>query len=677
MRDQHTTSDIFTAIRDEFVTSDVTQLPRQVLKKLPAYMCDVEGYINLFNNAAVSLWGRRPDLGRDRWCGSLKIYDQNGDPLALENCPVARTIKESKPNVAEEIIIERQNGERVNVLTHSRPVFDENGAIIGAANILLDVTSVRSSASKTLDDVGQFKALAEHAPMMIWMADKYGNCIFVNQQWKMVTGQENPTTMLESWQNLAYPSERGSISREWKSCLTSKKPYMVEHRLLNKDQEYIIVRVNATPMRNGSGDFVGFIGIVEDITLHKNSIAVLENEIQKRTNDLLTRNEELRRSEERYQKMIEEVQDYAIILLDAKGTVQNWNKGAQEIKGYTADEAIGMDFRKFYTEEDQHAKLPERLIDIAIQEGRARHEGWRVRKDGTTFWGNVVITTLHDSQNNVIGFSKVTRDLTERKLAEEAAQQNHEAINHKARELERMNQELASFAYVSSHDLQEPLRKIQTFASRIMETETNLSEKGRDYFGRMQNAAFRMQTLIEDLLAYSRTNTSEKKFEHADLNKLLDEVKNELKEQIEEKDVVIESAALPTMEVIVFQFRQLLTNILSNAIKFSKAGVSPHIKIFYEVKRAGELNIEGVDQKILYHHFSIADNGIGFEPEHSQKIFEVFQRLHGRSEYSGTGIGLAICKKIAENHDGLIRAESDLGKGATFHFYIPVIRKKN
>jgi PAS domain S-box-containing protein len=396
-------------------------------------------------------------------------------------------------------------------------------------------------------------------------------------------------------------------------------------------------------------------------------------DLDERTKMLIEKNEELRRSEERYHHMIAEVQDYAIILMDQNGIIQNWNKGAEKIKGYRADEIVGKSFKLFYTPEDQVAKLPDRLIELARVEGRATHEGWRVKKDGTTFWGSIVITALHDNNNRVIGFSKVTRDLTERKLAEDALRNNARLLEERNKKLQSMNQELTSFAYVSSHDLQEPLRKIQTFASRILETEADmLSERGRDYFNRMQNAAHRMQVLIEDLLAYSRTNTREQKFETIDLNKLLDDVRSDLKERIEEKHAVIESDPLPTLNVVGFQFRQLFDNLLGNSLKFSKAGVPPRIHIGYE-KVSGDVAAPDSAEEgpKTFHHFTFKDNGIGFEEEHKNRIFEVFQRLHGRSEYSGTGIGLAICKKIVENHQGIIRAEGVLNEGATFHVYIP------
>lgn len=374
---------------------------------------------------------------------------------------------------------------------------------------------------------------------------------------------------------------------------------------------------------------------------------------------------------EAYQRMIAEIEDYAILMMDLNGNILNWNKGAEKIKGYTAEEIIGKNFRIFYPETDRQALLPDHLISLAAKNNRAQHEGWRVRKDGSKFWGSVVITALHDDEGNTFGFAKVTRDLTERKMAEESLMQNAQALEQKNKELAAMNQELASFAYVSSHDLQEPLRKIQTFATRILETEEKMmSEKAKDYFGRMQSAALRMQRLIEDLLAYSRTNTADKKFEQVNLGEIISEIRTELKEVIETKKAKITVPDLPVVSGIRFQITQLFTNIFTNALKFSKPDISPTIDIAYTVVDGASFG-QIVNSKKLYHKISITDNGIGFEPEHKFKIFEVFQRLHGRSEYSGTGIGLAICKKIIENHNGVITADSELEQGATFNVYLP------
>lgn len=364
-------------------------------------------------------------------------------------------------------------------------------------------------------------------------------------------------------------------------------------------------------------------------------------------------------------RMMEEFQDYSMILLDTSGNIIHWNRGAELIKGYAEAEVLGKYFGIFYPQSDIEKNLPARMLQEAALSGKAVYEGWRVRKDNSRFWGSIILTALHNDQGEVIGFSKVTRDLTERKRAEDV-------LMKKNAELEAMNQELASFAYVASHDLQEPLRKIQTFLSRIEDIEKNkLSEKALDYFKRIQSASSRMQNLIEDLLTYSRTTTNKDSFQQVDLKEVVETVKKEMGESIAEKHAVLEVRSLPVVNGIAFQFRQLFTNLIGNSLKFSRPEVKPHIVIFSEGVSGGESGAPGGISDRNFHHITFQDNGIGFEPAYNAKVFELFQRLHGRSEYSGTGIGLSICKKIVENHGGMIKADGVPDKGAAFHIYLP------
>lgn len=379
------------------------------------------------------------------------------------------------------------------------------------------------------------------------------------------------------------------------------------------------------------------------------------------------------KNEDGYHQMIDQIEDYAIIFINVEGTIENWNKGAERIKGYTAEEALGKNFSMFYPTADREDGLPQRLLGTAKAEGKATHEGWRVRKNGTRFWGSVLITAIHDSTGSVIGFTKVTRDLTERKKAEDDFKKYTAEVERKNAELESINNELKAFAYVSSHDLQEPLRKIQTFSDKILEKEfAHLSEQGQDYFMRMKNAARRMQALIEDLLSYAQTNTSERKPERVNLDVLMQEVKTDLREMIVNKDGRIEADTLGEIDVVPFQFKQLMQNLISNALKFSRPNVQPVVEIKSKKARGEVFGVPELDDATQYLHIEVKDNGIGFEPEYSNKIFELFQRLHGKHEYPGTGIGLSICKKIVENHDGFIHGESDPGNGAVFHIYLPV-----
>ncbi len=298
-------------------------------------------------------------------------------------------------------------------------------------------------------------------------------------------------------------------------------------------------------------------------------------------------------------------------------------------------------------------------------------------------------------------FPKITRALHEKKekeekiiIAEKLKKQTIELIiankelliqnqekEKRTVDLIAANKELLTFTYASSHDLQEPLRKIQTFISVILQKENeNLSEIGKTNFLKVSSAAKRMQQLIMDLLDFSRVNTSERKFEKTDLNIIIEEVKSELNEMIKEKQATIEVTELIPCHIIPFQIRQLMHNLIGNSLKFSQPGTPVHILIKNKIINGSTLNSLDINTKAgqekfssvkEYCHITIKDNGIGFEPHFSERIFEVFQKLHEKEVYAGTGIGLAIVKKIVENHNGIITATSELKEGATFDIYIP------
>ena len=243
-----------------------------------------------------------------------------------------------------------------------------------------------------------------------------------------------------------------------------------------------------------------------------------------------------------------------------------------------------------------------------------------------------VYISLTSLQPKLATIGIIITDLTEKKKNEKIILEYQKDLEPKNLQLVQNNEELASFAYIASHDLQEPLRKIQTFATRILEKEyDNISESGKDHFNRMQIAARRMQLLIEDLLTYSRTNTIERKFENTNLNKIVEEVKADLKEEImQQKHATIEATEMCEANIIPFQFRQLLHNLISNSLKFSHPEHDPHIKIKSEIAKGKKFNNIKLANEAKYCHISVSDNGIGFEQQYSEKIFELFQRLHGK-----------------------------------------------
>jgi len=377
--------------------------------------------------------------------------------------------------------------------------------------------------------------------------------------------------------------------------------------------------------------------------------------------------DEIRMQEDRYYKMIAEVEDYAILLLSPEGIIENWNSGAEKIKGYKSHEIVGKNFRIFYPPEDLVNKVPEMLIHEALTQGKATHEGWRVRKDKSRFWGSIVITALHDKQGEVIGFSKVTRDLTQKKLAENNLEMYAASLEKKNQELKLKNQELESFGYIASHDLQEPVRKIQIWANKLEETE-DISDNLRDALSRIQKACVKMQNLIKGILQYSQTDQQHLPQELTDLDQVLEEVIEGFSDTIEEKQIIITRDHLPQLSIVRIQFLQLFSNMISNAIRFSRENIPLKIKISCNLIKEREDEKEELKD---YYQIIFSDNGIGFMQEYADKMFELFRRLESGPRYSGTGIGLAICKKIVVNHGGRIRARGIPGEGASFDILIP------
>lgn len=287
-----------------------------------------------------------------------------------------------------------------------------------------------------------------------------------------------------------------------------------------------------------------------------------------------------------------------------------------------------------------------------------------IRKDGELRYLKSMGKIIADKKGNLTHVS-VAKDITQFQLS-------NLALEKRNQELEQSIAELESFNHVASHDLQEPLRKIQTFISRISEKDQlHMDENSKEYFARIQASVSRMRTLIDDLLLYSRTTKTDKNFEKSDLNLLLENTLQELSQQIEEKNAVINSSKLPALRVIPFQIQQLFYNLISNSLKYSKSGITPIINIDCRKTDAHENPELFSDAGKKYYKISVSDNGMGFEQDYATKVFELFSRLHINDDFPGTGIGLSICKKIADNHSGVIIAESKPNEGATFSVFLP------
>jgi len=491
---------------------------------------------------------------------------------------------------------------------------------------------------------------------------------------------------------------------------------------------------------------------------------------------------------DQFRQLVEQVKDYAIFIMDPQGHVASWNAGAEHIKGYRASEIIGKHFSVFYTKEDIKAGVPERELEIARSTGSVDQEGWRLRKDGSRFWASVTITALYDESGVLTGFGKVTRDVTERRSAEEALQKsrnmferlfenapdavvvvdNHGVIrkvnlqaeavfgymreemvgnpiehliperyhkrhrqhrrnyfadprarkmgiglelygrNRDGREipvdimlnpmetsegtwafavvrditqqkqsdakirelnsalkvqLEQLaatNRELEAFSYSVSHDLRAPLRHIIGFVDLLNSRDLSaLDEKSQHYLQVITQAAQKMGNLIDDLLAFSRMGRAEMMKTRVDFDQLVRDIVQELAEDAKDREIRWEIAPLPALVGDAAMLRQVMVNLISNAIKFTRPRPLAKIEVGALEDRPGETLI------------FVRDNGVGFDIRYVNKLFSLFQRLHSTEEFEGTGVGLANVQRIVLRHGGRVWAESALDGGATFWISLP------
>ncbi len=347
-----------------------------------------------------------------------------------------------------------------------------------------------------------------------------------------------------------------------------------------------------------------------------------------------------------------------VAITDKKGVITYVNKKFCAISKYSTEELIGKTHKVInsgFHSKEFFAEMWEKILAGKVWEGEIRNRA----KDGTFYWVNTTIVPFFDESGAPERFVSVRYEISERVLAQEQ-------LKVHAKKLEVSNRELQDFASIAAHDLQEPLRKIQAFSDRlVIKSAATLEPQSRDYLDRILSSAQRMQTLINDLLTYSRVTTKAQPSVRVDLNSIIAQVVADLEVRIELCHGKVHWQDLPTVVADPTQMRQLFQNLLSNALKFHRSDVPPIVQI--------------TAQKVFLPQFprgayqiKVADNGIGFDQKYLDRIFTIFQRLHGRFEYEGTGIGLAVCRKIVDRHGGSLTAESKLELGSTFILTLPI-----
>ena len=428
---------------------------------------------------------------------------------------------------------------------------------------------------------------------------------------------------------------------------------------LRKNGERFWANVVITAFYDRLGQLTGFSKVTRDLTERK----LIEDQLRqsKLEADI---------AKENYRLLIESVKDYAIIRLDPQGIIRSWNTGAERIMGYRADEVLGQHFSQFYPLDDVENGKCDFELKYAEMETVFEGEGWRIRKDGTKFWANLILTCLRNDQGDLVGFSKITRDITNRKDAELALRESESRYRAMAdkvmvrskqfeemnKQLVALNKEMESFSYSVSHDLRSPLRSIDGFSQILLEDyQDKLDSEAQNYLDRIRMETMRMAQLIDNMLGLSRLNRAELHKEELDLSKIARETANLLREQEPHRNVVFEIQDKIITNADKSLMRSVLQNLMGNAWKYTSKHSAARI----------EFGTQQENSKTVYF---VKDDGAGFKMQYSNKLFGVFQRLHGVHEFPGSGVGLATVQRIIHRHGGEVWAEAEVEQGATFYF---------
>lgn len=758
---------------------------KNLIASLPVafYTTNEQGVITLYNEAAAKLWARRPQIGKDKWCGSWKIFEADGvTRVPLDKCPMAVCLKEKRKVIADtHFIVERPDGTRRSFIPFAEPIYDANGKMTGAVNTLIDVTESKRAeiANAKLAAIVQFSEdaiVSKTTKGIVTSWNPSAQKLFGYTAEEMI-GQ--PITRI-------IPADR--ISEETMILNKISRGEVVDHfetKRLTKNGNQVDISLTISPIKNSEGKIIGASKIARDITeytkarkqieesekrlrlvieagamgtfdwnieedefiyserfahifgynntenltrqsfvdaIHPDDLAVrmkaheeafitgnlfyeirviwqdkslhwvktegkivfenntpvrmygtalditeqktyadkLEKEVKERTAELTALNTSFEKAE-----VIGKMGNYTWNLVTNKVA---WSKNMYAVYGVdskTFKPVVENILKLIHPDDLKHVR---RNIEEGIKTGVLYPVNYRIIANGKIkdIAGSGSLGTNDRGEKIMIG---LVQDITEKKKNEILIIEANKELAEKNTALEKTNRELEQFARIASHDLQEPLRKIQTF-SNMLKGKVGNKEAIESYLERISVSAERMQTLVRDVLNYSRTSHLEEKFEAVDLNNIIENAKHDFELLIEEKHAVIKYKNLPTVKGIPLLFSQLFSNLISNALKFSSK--NPVIQI--SSSKAADAEVRQhlqLDPQKKYHHIVFKDNGIGFEEEYAEQIFAIFQRLHGRQDYSGTGIGLALVKKIVENHEGIITATGKPNKGARFDIYLP------
>ncbi|HYG18402.1 MAG TPA: PAS domain-containing protein [Ohtaekwangia sp.] len=634
---------------------------RNMILQAPVAMCILKGprhVVEIANDRMYQLWGKPAEafLGMPIF-DTLKDAKYEGFEDLLTH---VFTTGETYTGYGAPVTLYRGN---TTELVYCHFVYealrDSHNTISGVMVVAVEVTEEVIARKKLEQRESQIRALVESAPFPIGVyVGREMRIELVNQAiidvWGKggdVIGKTYYEVLPELENQQIYPVlDRVFMTGEPFHARNQRVDLVVDGKLGAYYFNY-----SFTPLFDSEGNVYGVMNTAAEVT------------------DLIVAKQKIERSEQNFRNMVKQAPVAMCILIGPTHVVEEANDLIIELWGKRPEEVMNKPI--FEGLPDAMGQGLEEAMANVYYNGVPYFASERpitLLRNGKyeTVFQNFVYEPYRDSDGSILGVLAITIDVTSQV---QARQKIEEIVAERTRDLQRSNAELAQFAYIASHDLQEPARKISTFSEMLKKSLGEIDARSESYLKRIESSSSRMLALIRDVLTLSQLSKAKQEFGRVDLNEILETVKDDFELYIEEKEAAIKSDKLPVIEGIPVQISQLFGNLISNALKFT-AGKKPVIQIrVSEPGSSVHLNGRLPNSKRRYHDISFCDNGIGFDQHHAEQIFDIFQRLHAKNEYQGTGIGLAMCRKICENHGGIIYAESAPGKGATFHVILPQV----
>jgi PAS domain S-box-containing protein len=597
---------------------------REMIDAIPAaiYTTDAGGRLTHYNPAAVALSGRVPELGTDQWCVTWKLFTADGAPLPHEEYPMALGLRGEQVKPGIEYVAERPDGTRFWFTPFPKALRDENGRIVGGISMLVDITQRRKAEEAAL----LLAAIVDSSDDAIISKDLTGTITSWNKGAERLFGYTAAETIGKSI-TILIPPER--LAEEPQILSRLQRGERVDHFETirrRKDGTLLNISLTISPVKDSKGKIIGASKIARDITERKRAEAALHA------------------SETRFRQLADSMPQM-VWTARPDGYLDYFNERWYEFTGYERDGFGDTSWAPVVHPDDLERCYEGWYASVRSGEPYQMENRFWDRGEKRWRWFMARALPVRDQTHNIVKWFGTWTDIDDQKRVED--------------ELRRANQDLEQFAYSASHDLQEPLRSVKIYSELLTRCyRGKLDGRGLEFCDYLSDGATRMEMLVRDLLAYTQVSKLEVVDENADANKALEEALANLKGTIDQTEARITADPLPSLSVHSTHLKQLFQNLIGNAIKYRSPERSPVIHV-----SAGRENESWV--------LSVKDNGIGIDPEYKERIFGLFKRLHSGDQYSGTGIGLAICQRIMERYHGRIWVESTPGEGSTFLFRVP------